>query len=233
MWQLQLSHRHYSQDTISHQHNHYWQIVFGHAGMMDICMEHIDYQIKAGEGIIIPPSISHAFSGDQLNSNWVLEVPLHAQTRLKENAPLFRLTPAAVGLLDWLVYFPQPASQHANVAKLLYAQMNIEPDWLTYLNQWLDSRLSLPLSNKDIATFLHISISSLQRRIKAETGYSIMRYLLNLRIEKACNLLISGSDNIEQIALNVGYESHSAFSQAFRKITGMPPQEYRLKIKSI
>ena len=231
MWQLQLSHRHYSQDTISHQHNHHWQIVFGHAGMMDICMEHIDYQIKAGEGIIIPPSISHAFSGDQLNSNWVLEVPLHTQTRLKDNAPFFQLTPAAVGLLDWFVHFPQPVSQHGNVAKLLYAQMNIEPDWLTHLNQWLDSRLSLPLSNKDIAAFLHISISSLQRRIKAETGYSIMRYLLNLRIEKACQLLASTSDNIEQIALKVGYESHSAFSQVFRKATAMSPQEYRLRIK--
>nr|WP_314263963.1 AraC family transcriptional regulator [uncultured Moellerella sp.] len=233
MWQLQLSHRHYSQDVISHQHNHYWQIVFGHAGMMDICMERLDYQMKAGEGIIIPPSMSHAFCGDKLNSNWVLEIPLHTRTRLNENGPLFQLTPAAVGLLDWLVHFPQPASQQVNVAKLLYAQMNIEPDWLTNLNQWLDSRLSLPLSNKDIATFLHISISSLQRRIKAETGYSIMRYLLNLRIEKACNLLLSGSDSIEQIALNVGYESHSAFGQVFRKITAMSPQEYRLKIKSI
>ena len=74
------------------------------------------------------------FCGDKLNSNWLLEISLHTRTRLNENGSLFQLTPAIVGLLDWLVYFPQPASQQANVAKLLYVQMNIEPDWLIYLN---------------------------------------------------------------------------------------------------
>ena len=75
----------------------------------------------------------------------------------------------------------------------------------------------MPLSNKDIVTFLRIPISSLQRRIKAETDYLIMRYLLNLRIEKACILLVSDSDNIEQIALSVGYEFHCALVRYFER----------------
>lgn len=56
---------------------------------------------------------------------------------------------------------------------------------------------------------------------------SPMQYLLFWRMSLARKALMSGQDNIEQIALRTGYQSASAFSVAFTKHAGMPPGEFR------
>ncbi len=47
-------------------------------------------------------------------------------------------------------------------------------------------------------------------------------------MEAAGRLLLSNK-SIEQIALAVGYDSHSAFSHAFRQFYSKTPNEYRLQ----
>lgn len=51
-------------------------------------------------------------------------------------------------------------------------------------------------------------------------------YLARRRMEAAKELLRSDVDVIE-VALEVGFENHSAFSRAFKKHTGMSPREWR------
>lgn len=75
----------------------------------------------------------------------------------------------------------------------------------------------MPLTASDIAGALNISISTLQRKVKAELGISIMQYVMQKRLAKSAELLKYTSSTIENIALAVGYDSHSAFSQAFRQ----------------
>ncbi|WP_244316447.1 helix-turn-helix transcriptional regulator [Providencia vermicola] len=72
-----------------------------------------------------------------------------------------------------------------------------------------------------------MSVSTLQRKIKVETQLTVMQFVLQQRMEAACRLLM-GTLSIEQVALAVGYDSHSAFSQAFRQFYGKTPMEYRL-----
>ncbi|ELY3543724.1 AraC family transcriptional regulator [Cronobacter turicensis] len=63
-------------------------------------------------------------------------------------------------------------------------------------------------------------------------GMSPMQYLLFWRMSLARKALTSGQDNIEQIALQTGYQSASAFSVAFAKHTGMPPGEFRRRSRT-
>ncbi|ELY4523240.1 AraC family transcriptional regulator [Cronobacter turicensis] len=63
-------------------------------------------------------------------------------------------------------------------------------------------------------------------------GMSPMQYLLFWRMSLARKALLSGRDNIEQIALRTGYQSASAFSVAFAKHTGMPPGEFRRRSRT-
>ncbi|EOC1314340.1 AraC family transcriptional regulator [Cronobacter turicensis] len=63
-------------------------------------------------------------------------------------------------------------------------------------------------------------------------GMSPMQYLLFWRMSLARKALISGQDNIEQIALQAGYQSASAFSVAFTKHAGMPPGEFRRRSRT-
>ncbi|MBP6123799.1 MULTISPECIES: helix-turn-helix domain-containing protein [Providencia] len=222
----ELHFRQYSDEVISHQHDGQWQVVFALSGEMEINMHRQHFRLNAGNGVVIPPSVSHAFSGQTGNQNYVLEMPATAQWALNEKMGHFSLTPAAIGLLNWLKNFPQAPEQNFTVTRLLLAQLKPENRWLDSLTQWLELRLHLPISCEDIATAFCISVSTLQRKIKSETQLTAMQFLLQKRMEAAGSLLLTNS-TVEQIALSVGYDSHSAFSQAFRKFYGKTPIEYR------
>ncbi len=57
-------------------------------------------------------------------------------------------------------------------------------------------------------------------------GTSPIKYLHNLRIEKAKAILRSDFETIEQVALSVGYNSIFHFSKMFKQYTGTSPSEY-------
>lgn len=62
---------------------------------------------------------------------------------------------------------------------------------------------------------------------KQETGENFQRYLANLRIAKAKDLILYTDKKSYEIAPEVGYENASYFSTMFKKATGMSPSEYR------
>lgn len=53
------------------------------------------------------------------------------------------------------------------------------------------------------------------------------RYIGEQRIHRAKELLLDGSRSITDVALDLGFASHSHFTDAFRKITGVTPSRYR------
>jgi AraC family transcriptional regulator len=65
------------------------------------------------------------------------------------------------------------------------------------------------------------------RMFKAATGYSPHNYLLNLKLERARELLKNPSMSLIDIALDCGFSSHSHMSRFFHKIVGVTPTAYR------
>lgn len=77
-----------------------------------------------------------------------------------------------------------------------------------------------------LATCMHLSRSSLFRRIKAETGYNISEYLKEKRLVVAIELINSGQTNVEELSLSCGFNSSSYFCKCFKAKYGVPPKEY-------
>jgi AraC family transcriptional regulator len=65
------------------------------------------------------------------------------------------------------------------------------------------------------------------RMFKAATGYSPHNYLLNLKLERARELLKNPSLSLIDIALDCGFSSHSHMSRFFHKVVGVTPTAYR------
>lgn len=223
----QLHLRCYAQETASHQHDNLWQIIFGLSGSMEVNFNREDFLISSQNCLIIPPTIHHAFSGNIDNKNLILELPATSQWQLTEKGGQFTLSPATIGLLEWLHQYPQPPEQYSTITRLLLAQMEIQKNWRDNLDVWLANKLHTPLTTHDIALAFNTSASTLQRKIKAELGISVMQYVTQYRLSKAAELLKYTATNIESIALAVGYDSHSAFSQVFRQYYNKSPTEYR------
>ena len=69
------------------------------------------------------------------------------------------------------------------------------------------------------------------RRFRAATGYSPLAYVQALRIEEAKQMLETGTDAVEQVGREVGYEDAASFRRLFKRITGMGPSDYRRKFR--
>ena len=103
----QLHFRCYTQETVSHQHDNLWQIIFGLSGSMEVNFNREDFLISNQNCLIIPPTIHHAFSGNIDNKNLILELPATSQWQISEKGGQFALSPAVIGLLEWLHQYPQ------------------------------------------------------------------------------------------------------------------------------
>lgn len=77
-----------------------------------------------------------------------------------------------------------------------------------------------------LAQFLHISYSTLQRRMQAE-GVSYQRLKDNLRRDIAIDLLSRADLTVTEVAAQTGFQETSAFHRAFKKWTGVSPGAYR------
>jgi YesN/AraC family two-component response regulator len=83
-----------------------------------------------------------------------------------------------------------------------------------------------PISRRDIADFVGMSERHLTRCFHQETGITPITYLNRYRVRQARTLLDAGERGITEIALEVGFSSHSYFSRVFREQVGLSPRAY-------
>ena len=70
------------------------------------------------------------------------------------------------------------------------------------------------------------------RRFKQAVGFTPIKYLQLLRIEKSKTLLEDTNNAIEDIAFQIGYENAGSFRRLFKQEVKLVPAEYRKKFRS-
>lgn len=66
--------------------------------------------------------------------------------------------------------------------------------------------------------------------VKKELGKSAKEYILLFVIDKAKELLAEGKMNVSEISYELGFKYPHHLTRVFKKITGITPNEYRLKV---
>ncbi|MFX3632645.1 MAG: response regulator [Candidatus Pristimantibacillus sp.] len=90
-------------------------------------------------------------------------------------------------------------------------------------------RMSENITLKDVAAHFSFSPSYLGFLIKEKSGHTFNELLVQLRMERACELLKQPGMKIYEIADAVGYRYLPYFSRQFKDKFGMTPMEYRKK----
>ena len=85
----------------------------------------------------------------------------------------------------------------------------------------------MSISPEEIASKLCLSYSSFRKTFKEYTGFSPARFINEVRMSKAKEMLTNTSMSIKEVAYHVGYNNHDYFFTAFRHMTGQTPAEYR------
>lgn len=88
-------------------------------------------------------------------------------------------------------------------------------------------RLAEPLTIEDLCGAAGLSRSQLAAVFEPATGFTPMRYLEKLRLERAMQMLRMTSRTIDAIAATVGFCDAKHFARRFRAIVGTTPSEYR------
>ena len=94
---------------------------------------------------------------------------------------------------------------------------------LVYIQQHLDEAVAL----EDLARVAHFSPYHFHRLFRGMVGESVMEHVRRLRLERAAHRLKFSDQPVTRIAFDAGYETHEAFTRAFRAMFDQSPSEFR------
>ncbi len=93
--------------------------------------------------------------------------------------------------------------------------------------RYLETAYDDPVSPSSLARKAGMTPARFARIIRRIHGISPMQLITKTRISVGSRLLCETDDSIAQIALECGFADHSAFTRAFRAVTGESPTEHR------
>lgn len=151
------------------------------------------------------------------------------------NEDLFELLGMEIHHLDILMQFETVSDIRSwfiqrmfEISERLYEKNNSKDSkFIRNVISTMKERMSENITIKDIAQHFSFSPSHIGFLIKEKSGNTFNELLVQLRMEKACELLRQPRMKIYEVADQVGYRYLPYFSRQFKEKFGMTPMEYR------
>lgn len=105
-----------------------------------------------------------------------------------------------------------------------------EKDFMISVNSILSKKMKSNMEMSELASLLHVSKSTLDKKIRKRTNKNISQYIREFKLEYAIKLIDLGESNIQFLADETGFNSCSYFSTSFKNYKNVSPSEY---IKSL
>ena len=92
---------------------------------------------------------------------------------------------------------------------------------------YINENYGEPLPIAELASRFNMSESSFSRFFSKATDSTFTAFVNRVRVYKACELLMHGTDQISSICYAVGFNNLANFNRRFRDIKGVTPREFR------
>ena len=86
------------------------------------------------------------------------------------------------------------------------------------------------ISLNDVAERVNLAPAYVSYIFKKETGQTLVKYITDIKMQKAKMLLEDMDMKIIQVARSLGYENQSYFNRLFKNYYGVTPGQYREKL---
>jgi len=160
---------------------------------------------------------------------------LFAGSTSKELVPLMEEIVAAKGVRRIELFMMILGTLSRARGALPLSSPNYLPDPSGYMSAGMNKALAFirenltqPFSEADLAAIAGQSQSAFSRSFRRHTGMSLVQYVKRLRINLACQILMSDEQaSITDICFEVGFNNLSNFNRQFLAEKGMPPSRFR------
>jgi AraC-type DNA-binding domain-containing proteins len=233
----------------------HYLIHFAYAGKGKFCIGNNVYHLHKGQGFLICPGIITYYQADfedPWSYSWVGFNGLKAEAYLKEanlsmESPILNFKEVDIlkkCIDDMIMVKSSQKAREIRLMGLLYLFLahlieengsgesielseNRKEMYLRQAIQYIEMNYSRKLIISDIAHHTGLDRSYLGSIFKQQFNTSLQDFLINFRINKACDLMHDENLSIGDISRSVGYEDQLLFSKIFRKLKSLPPREYR------
>jgi AraC-like DNA-binding protein len=106
-----------------------------------------------------------------------------------------------------------------------------EVERLRRVCEYIEAHFAEALDRDSLAQIAHLSPTSFSRFFKAHTGKTFWEFVTEVRVGRACRLLVEGDDHVIDIALRCGFVDGTTFDRSFRRIKSLSPREFRHLMK--
>jgi AraC family transcriptional regulator len=101
------------------------------------------------------------------------------------------------------------------------------PRWLQRAAEYLRANFREPPTLEQLAAAVGVHPVHLAREFHRKEGVTVGGYIRKLRVDLACQRLVSSTEPIVDIALSAGFSDHSHLTRVFRRETGVTPTQFR------
>ena len=101
------------------------------------------------------------------------------------------------------------------------------------VDRYIATHVLTKVTLEDVADYVGMNRTYFCMFFKKHYGKGFADHLNDLRIEKACSLLLQSDRTMFEIALECGFKTVPYFNRAFKRSKGLTPGEYRKKQQSL
>ena len=113
-------------------------------------------------------------------------------------------------------------------SKVLSFQSTLSKDFDDLeIRRAVEANVTNPISLEELAFLCNVSLSTFKRRFQKIYGTSPSKWILQRKMEIACDLLQHYNEKPSEVYHKIGYENHSSFAQSFKETYGITPKEFQ------
>lgn len=101
---------------------------------------------------------------------------------------------------------------------------------LMLAKNYINDKYTEEISLEQVAEHVNLNPVYFSKLFKKQTGETFSDYVMNIRIEKAKQLMRNEALSLKEICFQIGYNDPNYFSRVFKKCTNESPKEYRQKL---
>lgn len=115
----------------------------------------------------------------------------------------------------------------ADLKKPLPQLRHSDKEALHHVKQLIELSGDEPLTHTELSRLSGLNECNMKRGFRLLFGLSPYQYYVNLKMNKAKELLLATNEPLEYIAFTLGYSQSSSFGHEFKKAMGMTPAQFR------